>query len=70
MLDSRRLKGKLVENGLNVDTLAKKSGIKKSTIYRRIKSGAFTIREVDILCNTLNLSVQEAISIFFSQYVA
>lgn len=70
MLDVRKLKGKIIEKGFSINTLAKVSGIKKSTIYRRINSGAFTIKEADLICKSLDLSEQEAMSIFFSQYVA
>lgn len=71
MVNTRLLKGMIESKGTNVDELAKKMGIDKSTLYRRISDGnTFTIGEVGKITEILQMSHAEAISIFFSQSVA
>ncbi|NMB41002.1 MAG: helix-turn-helix transcriptional regulator [Firmicutes bacterium] len=72
MVNVNKLKGKIVENGLTIGILAKKLGIDRSTLYRKLSDEGemFTIKEANLICNILNLSAQEATAIFFSQYVA
>lgn len=71
-MDVNKLKGKIVEKGLNVETLARKIGIDRSTLYRKLnKQGdTLTVREVNIICKELGLSKDEAMDIFFSNVVA
>lgn len=63
----RRLKGKIVEYGINVDILAKEIGINKSTLYRKINSGGenITVSEVKKISKILKLSKDEICEIFF-----
>jgi hypothetical protein len=72
MVNVNKLKGKIVENGLNVETLSRRVKIDKSTFYRRLAQNGkeFTIAEADAIVNELNLSSEDAFSIFFSQFVA
>jgi hypothetical protein len=72
MVNVNKLKGKIVECGLNVSILADRIGIDKATLYRKInENGApITIREADKISEELNLSKEEVNDIFFSQYVA
>lgn len=72
MVNVNKLRGKIVENGLTVEGVADLIGIDKSTIYRKIngRGEAFTVREANLLCDALKLSKDEAVAIFFSQYVA
>ena len=72
MSNINKLKGKIVEAGLNVEELSKRANISRSTFYRKLgKNGTdFTILEVYKIVTALQLSTQEAISIFFSQLVA
>lgn len=72
MVNINKLKGKVVEQGMTIETLAHKIGIDKSTLYRKMnnKGETFTIKEASLICKILNLSGQEATAIFFSQYVA
>lgn len=72
MVNINKLKGKIVENGLTIERLAKKIGLDRSTLYRKINNDGetFTIREANLICSALELSGQEATEIFFSQYVA
>ena len=72
MVNINKLKGKIVESGLSMEILAKKIGINKSTLYRKIngKGNSFSIKEADLIVETLALSQAEAIAIFFAQLVA
>ena len=71
MVDVSKLKGKIVEHNTTQEELASKIGIDKSTFYRKMKqNGNFSIKEVNLIVSTLNLSKDEAMSIFFSDTVA
>ena len=71
MVDISKLKGKIVERNTTQEELANKIGIDKSTFYRKMKqNGNFSIKEVNCTGATLNLSKDEAMSIFFSETVA
>lgn len=72
MVNINKLKGKIVENGLSIEKLADNIGIDRSTLYRKINNNGetFTIKEADLIVNTLNLTAEEAKAIFFSQIVA
>lgn len=72
MVNINKLKGKIVECGINIETLADTIGMDKSTLYRKINSNGenFTIKEADLISKALNLTYTEVNSIFFSQYVA
>lgn len=67
-----KLKGKIVENGLTVTVLAEKIGLDRATLYRKISNNGDTmlIKDANAICVALNLSVDDAVAIFFSQYVA
>lgn len=61
-----KLKSKLVERGINVETLAGKLGIDRSTLYRKLDaSEKFTIGEAQKIKTELELTTEEATSIFF-----
>lgn len=71
MVDTRILRDKIAERRTNVSELASKIGMDKATLYRRLSdSSAFTIGEVDKIVEILNLTRDEAVSIFFSHEVA
>lgn len=72
MVNINKLRGAIVERGMNIEALADKIGMDRSTLYRRIsdKKDAFTIREADAIARELNLSCAEATAIFFAQFVA
>lgn len=72
MVNVNKLKGKIVECGLNISELAEKIGMDRSTLYRRLNSDGkyFTIEEADLISKGLNLTCKEACTIFFAQYVA
>lgn len=66
------LKAKLVERGLNVEQLAEMIDIDRSTLYRKLKSGGdgLTVSEANAIIRALSLSLQDAVSIFFTTEVA
>ena len=72
MVNINKLKGKIVENGLTVEGLAEKLGVDRSTLYRKLNAEGetFTIKDANMICKALELNIQEATAIFFSQYVA
>lgn len=71
MCDVAKLKGKIVENGLNQMTLAEAAGMDRSTLSRKMKNAeAFTIGEANRIVTILKLTKDEAVAIFFANIVA
>ena len=70
MLDVQKLKGKIVEKGMSVETVSADLGINPATFYRKLKNNSFEIREADKLIEILALRGEEATAIFFSDSVA
>lgn len=72
MVNVDKLKGKMVENRINVEELAKRLKMDRTTLYRKINSNGetFTIREANLIVKELGLSIEDASAIFFSQHVA
>jgi len=71
MVNVNKLRAKMVENGLNVETTAEKAGMNKATLYRRLNNPEeITIGEADALVSALDMSGGEAVAVFFSQIVA
>lgn len=72
MTNVNKLRGKTVERGYTIEKLAKEIGMDRSTLYRKLSSEgeSFSIREADTIVRVLNLTKDEAIAIFFSQFVA
>lgn len=61
-----KLKGMMVEKGMNVETLAAKINVDRSTLYRKLDAGEkFTIGEVQKIKTVLGLTNDEASAIFF-----
>lgn len=61
-----KLKGKMVEKGINVKTLSTKMGITPSTLYRKLDGTArITIGEARVIKEALELTSDEARDIFF-----
>ena len=72
MVNSAKLRGKIVENGLTLEKVAKAINLNKSTISRKMNKNGddFTIKQADDIVKLLNLTAEEATSIFFSQFVS
>lgn len=71
MVNVNKLKAKIVEKGMNIDELAKFSGLSKAKIYRRFKHPTeITVAEVDKMSDVLDIDEEEARSIFFARSVS
>lgn len=71
-MNINKLKGKIVEKGMNITGLASEIGINRATLYRKINNDGdtLTIKEANIIVSVLNLTEKEATEIFFNQLVA
>lgn len=65
-----KLKGKIVEKGYSQERLSLATGINKSTLSRKLKTGNFLIGEVVEISKILELSKEEIMNIFFNKIVA
>ncbi len=67
-----KLKGKIVERGMSVGALAQAIGMDRATLYRKISNDGDTmlVKDANNIVTALGLSADEAIAIFFSQFVA
>lgn len=71
MLDSLKLKGKIIEKGFTIEKVAENIGMNKSTMSRKLNNNSdFTIKQADALVKLLDLNLDEAMSIFFNQFIA
>lgn len=71
LVDSRKLKLKIAHKGYNVSDFAEAVGIDSSTLYRKINNGdKFTIKELRVIIDLLNLSGTETLEIFFNNKFA
>lgn len=72
MVNTKKLKGKMVELDVSICSLAEQLEISEATLYRRLLDNgeSFTIKEVDLIVKALNLKCEDANAIFFSQLVA
>lgn len=65
-MNNAMLKEKIKERGINVETLAEKIGIDRSTMYRKINSDInTTVAEAIKIKDALGLTNEEARLIFF-----
>ncbi|NQJ68553.1 XRE family transcriptional regulator [Streptococcus suis] len=67
MVNINRLKGLIVEKQATHEGLASELGINRTTFYRRMNNGGtdFTVYEVQKIVESLALTKEEAMSIFF-----
>jgi len=67
-----KLKGKIVENGMTIGSLAEKIGVDRATLYRKMSNNGETmlVKDANSIVAALNLSVDDAVAIFFNQFVA
>ncbi|WP_277680400.1 helix-turn-helix domain-containing protein [Gracilibacillus dipsosauri] len=72
VVNINKLKGKMVENQLNVTLMAEKLGVDRSTMYRKLNNRGdyLTIREANLIVDILRLTSEEAMTIFFNKFVA
>lgn len=65
-LNIQKLKGLIVERETTQENVAHEIGIDRTTFYRKMKNGSFTVKEAKMIANVLPLSKDEAIEIFFN----
>lgn len=67
-----KLRGKVVEKGMSITTLAKLVGIDRSSLYRKLRNQGetLTIKEANRIVEILQLSKEESMAIFFNSFVA
>ena len=70
MVNVKKLRGKMVELDINVDRLATEIEVNTATLYRKIDSGNFTVKEAQRIADVLGLNKDELNAIFFSEEVA
>lgn len=72
MVNLNKLKGRIIEKGLNITELAEKIGIDRSTLYRKFqnKGDTISIKEANLMVKVLDLTIDEANEIFFNNFVA
>lgn len=68
MFNESKLAGKMAEHHISGDKMASILGINPSTFYRKkIGESEFTRNEIQIIANTLSLTMDDVRNIFFSQ---
>lgn len=66
-MNLNKLKGKIVEKGMNVEILGAMIGIERTTLYRKLNNfERITIGEANRIKTALELSDEDAIEIFLS----
>ena len=66
-MNINKLKGKIVENGMNIETLAEMIGVDRSSLYRKLNnSEKITIGEAVKMKEALSLSDSDAYDIFLA----
>ncbi|WP_318529813.1 XRE family transcriptional regulator [Ligilactobacillus salivarius] len=55
-----------MERETTQENVAHEIGIDRTTFYRKMKNGSFTVKEAKMIANVLPLSKDEAIEIFFN----
>lgn len=65
-MNSRRLKAKCTELGVNANDLANALKMSVSTYYRKLANNSFTVKEVTAIANYLHLNSNEVIYVFFN----
>jgi hypothetical protein len=72
MINTNKLKGKIVENGLSVADVAKSIGISVASLYRKIDGEGDTmfVKDAYAIGQLLQLTDEEMNSIFFASNVS
>lgn len=66
-MNINKLRGKIVERGMNIETLAEKIGVNRSSLYRKLNdSEKITIGEALKMKEALEMNASEAYEIFLA----
>lgn len=67
MFNRNKLKAKIIEKGITMETLANVLGINIATLYRKFAMESdFTRNEIAMIKDFLNISIDEINEIFFA----
>lgn len=67
-MNVQKLRGKMTEMMVTQADLAEATGLNRSTINRKLKTGEdFTVKEANIIADLLQLTADEAMIIFFNR---
>lgn len=58
MVDTNKLRGKMVEKGYTQKSLAKKLDLHYMTVFAKLRDGNWTLKEVERLMELLDLEVE------------
>lgn len=72
MTNINKLKGRIVECGMTMQSLAASTGISQSALYRRIAGEGkdFTLEEIQLISVALDMTIDDINQIFFADFVA
>ncbi|MBE7048966.1 MAG: helix-turn-helix transcriptional regulator [Ruminococcaceae bacterium] len=70
MVNTNKLRGKIVEQGLTFAKLAQMLGVSPSTLGRKIKNlSAMTLEEVEQIRDFLGIPPSQIMEYFFSEHI-
>lgn len=71
-MDIKKLEDAMEVRGVSINDLARRTGIERSALYRRFKSGGekITVEEAKKITEALSLEHETAVSIFFAAPVS
>lgn len=66
------LKEESKKRGMSIEDVAKKAGIDRATMYRRLQNEGkkFTVCEAQKIAEAIDLSREQAVAIFFAEKLA
>ncbi len=69
MVNTNKLRGKIVEQGLTFGSLAQQVGVSPSTLGRKIRNVSdMTLEEVERIRDILNIPPNRMMEYFFAEY--
>jgi transcriptional regulator with XRE-family HTH domain len=70
-MNSNKLKARMVERGINGQTLSREIGISESAFYRKMNgTSEFTQGEIKAIAQALEMDTESMLAIFFADEVS
>jgi transcriptional regulator with XRE-family HTH domain len=70
-MNSNKLKARMVERGINGQTLSREIGISESAFYRKLNgTSEFTQGEIKAIAQALEMDTESMLAIFFADEVS
>jgi transcriptional regulator with XRE-family HTH domain len=67
MVNTKKLRGKIIERGLNYEKVAECLNVSSCTFGKKMRNiSAFTLNEVEVLIKLLNIPVSEIVDYFLT----